>query len=91
MKDETVGVLIEEFVGLKPQMYSYLVGDNREHKKAKVVNKSYNEYIDVLLNKKCLRDSMKKIQSKDHKIGIYEVNKLSLSCFGDTIYIQNNR
>ena len=91
MKDEAVGVLIEEFVGLKPQMYSYLVGDNREHKKAKVVNKSYNEYIDVLLNKKCLRDSMKKIQSKDHKIGIYEVNKLSLSCFGDTIYIQNNR
>ena len=91
MKDEAVGVLIEEFVGLKPQMYSYLVGDNCEHKKAKVVNKSYNEYIDVLLNKKCLRDSMKKIQSKDHKIGIYEINKLSLSCFGDPIYIQNNR
>ena len=91
MKDEAVGVLIEEFVGLKPQMYPYLVGDNREHKKAKVVNKSYNEYIDVLLNKKCLRDSMKKIQSKDHKIGIYEINKLSLSCFGDPIYIQNNK
>ena len=33
MNDDAVGVLIEEFVGLKPQMYSYLVGDNREHKK----------------------------------------------------------
>ena len=25
MKDETAGVAIEEFVGLKPNMYSYLV------------------------------------------------------------------
>ena len=24
-----------EFVGLKPKMYSYLLNDNREHKKAK--------------------------------------------------------
>ena len=24
MKDETAGVAIEEFVGLKPKMYSYL-------------------------------------------------------------------
>ena len=32
MKDETGGVAIEEFVGLKPKMYSFLVG-NSEHKK----------------------------------------------------------
>ena len=37
MKDETGGVTIEEFVGLKPKMYSFLV-DNDEHKKAKDVN-----------------------------------------------------
>ena len=37
MKDETLGVAIEEFVGLKPKMYSFLV-DNDEHKKAKDVN-----------------------------------------------------
>ena len=35
MKDETAGVAIEEFVGLKPKIYSYLVDDNKEHKKAK--------------------------------------------------------
>ena len=35
MKDETAAVVIEEFVGLKPKMYSYLVDDNSEHKKAK--------------------------------------------------------
>ena len=28
--NETVGVVIEEFVGLKPGMYSFLVDDNSE-------------------------------------------------------------
>ena len=32
-KEETGGAAIEEFVGLKPKMYSYLVNDNGEHKK----------------------------------------------------------
>ena len=50
----------------------------------------HNEYKDVLLNKKCLRHSMNTIQSKDHKIGTYESNKISLSCFDDKIYIQNS-
>ena len=96
MKDETAGVAIEEFVRLKPKMCSYLVDDNSEHKKAKGVNKnvvatiSHNEYKDVLLNKKCLRHSMNRIQSKDHRIGTYEINKISLSCFHDKIYIEKN-
>ena len=34
MKDEIGGVAIEEFVGLKPKMYSFLI-DNSEHKKQK--------------------------------------------------------
>ena len=28
MKDETEGVAIEEFVGLRPKMYSFLVDNN---------------------------------------------------------------
>ena len=77
-------------------MYSYLVDDNSEHKKAKGVNKnavatiSHNEYKDVLLNKKCLMHSMNTIQSTDNRIGTYEINKISLSCFDDKIFIQNN-
>ena len=96
MKDKTAGVAIEEFDGLKPKMYSYLVDDDSEHKNAKGVNKdvvatiSHNEYKDVLLNKKCLRHSMNRIESKGHGIGTYEINKVSLSCFDDKIYIQNN-
>ena len=62
MKDETRGIAIAEYVGLKSKMYySFLVDDNSEHKKAKGVNKnvvgtkSHDKYKDVLLNKKCLR------------------------------------
>ena len=31
-----------------------------------------------------------KIQSKNYKIGTYKINKISLPCFDDKIYIQNN-
>ena len=30
---------------------------------------------------------MKPIQSKKHKIGIYEINKISLSCFDDRRFV----
>ena len=72
-------------------MYSVLVDDNSEHKKAKCVNrnvvarKSHDEYKDVLLSNKCLRHSMNRVQSKDHRIGTYEINEVSLSCFDDKI------
>ena len=91
MKDETARVVIEESLGLKPKMYNYLVDDNSGHKKAKDVNKNvvatvtHNEW-----NKKYLRHSMNRIQSKDHKIGTYKINKICFSCFDDKIYIQNN-
>ena len=35
MKDETADILIKEFFGLKPKIYSHLVDDNSEHKKSK--------------------------------------------------------
>ena len=33
---------------------------------------------------------MNRLQSKYHRTGTYEINKISLSCFDDKIYIQNN-
>ena len=59
-------------------MYSFLVGDSSEYKKAKGVNKNvaktiiHNEYNDVLLSNKCFRYLMKRIWSKDHKTGTHE-------------------
>ena len=95
MKDEAGGVAIKEFIELKPKMYSFLVDDTSEHKKAKDVNKnavttiSHNEYKDVLLNNKYLRHLMDRIQSKT-LIGTYEINKISLSCFDYKMFILNN-
>ena len=30
---------------------------------------------------------MKRIQNKKHKVGIYEINKISLSCFDDKRFV----
>ena len=40
MKDKTGGVAIEEFVGLKPKIYSFLV-DNSEQKKEKALREMF--------------------------------------------------
>ena len=96
-RDATGVVAIEEFVGLKPKMYSFLGDDDSVHEKSKGMNRNAagtilpNEYKDDLLYNKCIRHSMNKIQSKDHRIRTYEIDKILLSCFDDKIYIQNNR
>ena len=86
MKDEICGVAIEELVQLSNS-------DNSEHKKAKHVNRNvaekitHNKYKDVSFNNKCMRYLMNRNQNKDHKTGIYKINKVSLSYFNDKIYI----
>ena len=63
-------------------------------KEQKAVNKNvvatigHNEYKDLLLKNKCLRHSMNRI--KHHRIGVYEINQISLPCFGNKTYVQNN-
>ena len=83
MKDGTGGVAIEEFFGLKPKICSFLVDYNSDSKIEKCVNRNVVATTcieDVLLNNKCLRHSMNRIQSKDHIIETYEIKKISLSC-----------
>ena len=76
MKDEYGGVIIDEFVGLKSKMYSIKKIDGT----AKGVNiaTEFNEFKDVLFNKKVIRQKMKRIQAKKHKIGTYEIDKINL-------------
>ena len=96
MKDEFKGKKISDFVGLKSKMYSLIDADNKKNEKAKGVNKNtakkigHKKYVDVLFNKKIIRDKMKRIQSKLHKIGTYEVCKISLPCFADERYLLDN-
>ena len=47
----------------------------------------FNEYKDILFNKKLTRHKMRRIQSKKHKIGKYEVSKMSSSCFDDKRFV----
>ena len=91
MKDEFNGDKIDEFVGLKSKMHSLISSDGKEIHKAKGVNSKprHTEYI-VLFNKKVARRKMKRIQSKLHKTGTYELNKVSLSCFDDKRYVLND-
>ena len=92
MKDEFKGEVISEFVGLKIKMHSLITVDNQEVSKAKRVNKKlrHKEFVDVLLNKKVIRHSMKRIQSKLHGLGTYGVYKSSLSCFDDERFVLDN-
>ena len=89
MKDEFGGVIIDEFVGLKSKMYSVKKIDGKECNTGKGVNiaTEFNEFKDVLFNKKIIRHKMKRIQAKKHKIGTYEIDKISLSCFDDKRYV----
>ena len=49
-----------------------------------------DKFKDVLLNKKFIRHKMKRIQSKKDKLGAYEIDKISLSCFDDRRYLLDN-
>ena len=85
MKDEFGGVIVEEFVGLKSKMYSTKKIDGKECNAAKGVSivTEFDEFKDVLFNKKNIRHKIKRIQSTKHKLGTYEIDKISFSCFDD--------
>ena len=92
MKDELSGRIISEFVGLKSKMYSLITVDDEEKIRANGVNRELKhfEYVDVLFNKKVIRHNMKRIQRKRHRLGTYDVFKISLSCFHDKRYVLND-
>ena len=85
MRDETCGVPIKGFVGLKSKIYTLITEEKHESKKAKDINKNviddelkYEDYKNVLFNKSYMRNEMNRIQYKDHNIGSYRTNKIFL-------------
>ena len=50
----------------------------------------FNGFKDTLFNKKIIRHKMRRIQGKKHKMGTYEINKISLSVFDDKRFVLNN-
>ena len=51
----------------------------------------FDKFKDVLFNEKIIRHKMKRIQSKKYKLGTYEIDILSLSCFDDKRYVLDDR
>ena len=96
-KDEAAGVPICEFVGLRSKMYSYIKDNQTGGKTAKGIkrnvikyNINHENYKQTLLENKQMYHKMKTIRSQNHKLGSYEINKVSLSCFDDKRYILDN-
>ena len=93
-KDETDGVPIVEFVGLRSKMYSFEKMGGESVNRAKGVKKcvvsniiSHKDYRDTLLGRGQMRHKMTTIRSDRHRLWTCEVNKVSLSCFDDKRYI----
>ena len=93
MKNEYGEVIVIEFIELKSKMYSIKKVDGSESSTAKGVNiaTKSNEFTDVLFNKQIINHKMKRIQDKKHKIGTYEIYKISLSCFDDKRQVLDDR
>ena len=96
-KDETCGIPIVEFVGLRAKMYSILLDTKKEKKTGKGIKKSCLKK-DVVHNdyKRCLFGSSKdqrqlvsfnNLRSIDHNIGLYRYTKVGLSCSNDKMFL----
>ncbi|CAG2246902.1 unnamed protein product [Mytilus edulis] len=91
-KDETKGVPISEFVGLRAKMYSYAFEGGEKHT-AKGITKSasrslkHEMYKHCLLEKNVYRTRMNTIRSDNHKIFAQTMIKKSLVPFDDKRWI----
>ena len=92
MKDEFEGKIVDEFVGSNSKMYSKKLLSYYKFNTANVVNivTEFKEFKDTLFNKKIIRNEMKRFQSKKHKLGTQEINRISLSCFDDKGFVLND-
>ena len=85
MKDELGGEIMEEFVTLRPKMYSYRTSE-KESKKCKGIKKcvvrktiTFEDYKNCLINGETSYRSQLMFRSSLHKIQTLEVNKLALN------------
>ena len=67
----------------------YKTIDGKEYNTAKgaSIATEINKVKDLLFNEKIIRHIMKRIQIKKHKLGTYEIDKISLSCFDNKRYV----
>ena len=92
-KDEAAGMIIIDFAGVKPKMYSYRT-EKKNNKAAKGVKKNvikkdinHSDYLDCLQNNRIMHHKMRTIPSDQHVISSYQNQSISLSCYDDKRYI----
>ena len=96
MKDECSGEIIEEFVGLRPKMYSFNVMGGKSKKTSKGVKRKvvagiqHRSYKDCLMNRTIMYSRMNQIRSYNHDVYSIEMRKISLSPFDDKRYVLEN-
>ena len=95
-KDETEGIPIRQFIGLRSKMYSIKLDNDEEKKTAKGIVKSvikkelkHEIYKDILETSGKMYSDMKVIQSEKHEIYTMNLHKVSLSAYDDKRYIKD--
>jgi hypothetical protein len=97
-KDETDGIPIVEFCGLRSKMYSILLENDKNKKVGKGIKKSALKKLVIHDDyKRCLFGNKKNDQRQEisfnnlrtfnHQIGLYKYTKIGLSCSNDKQYI----
>ena len=86
MSDECKGKIVEEFVALRPKMYSYKLCNGKEGKRAKGVKKSivsknirFNDFVRCLKEKRPMMTSFRTFRQREHEIFTEKVTKIALS------------
>ena len=95
MKDECPEAIIDEFIGLRPKMYSLSYGE--KEKTAKGVKRRVVElklwhqcYKESLMNNQIQHCTMNQTRSYNHDLFSVELTKISLSPFDDKRYVLEN-
>jgi len=96
-KDEMSGEPIDEFIGLKPKLYSMRFKNKKSNSKCKgiqkvVLNKfiTHKHFRKVLKGDRLIYSEIRMIKSKKFVLSTIKQNKLALSPFDDKRYIKNN-
>ena len=92
MKDECGGKQIEEFVGLRPKLYTYLLEDDSEITKGGIKNKArFQDYKDSLFEVVEKTGKMNLIRHREHVLYSETTEKVMLSPYDDKRIILENK
>ena len=90
MKDELGGKIMTELVAIRPKIYSYLMDDDSDAKKAKGTKKyvikkilKFNDYKDCLPNNEIILKSQQRFKGENNNVHTEEINEIALSSNDD--------